>query len=380
MKIGIFSDLFYPFIGGGEAYLLNLEKRLVKKGIEVVHLTTKLPNTKSFEIYKGIKIFRVPVLTRDFIRGRFIFPFLSLLKKKIFADIDLLHVTTYPASITGWLLGKLLKKPVVLFCHEFFREYWKYMRTNFLLKKLYPLVEECISRRPYDWFICPSKFSKKTLIDAGAPKTKITVAYHGIDPIFNPNVSGESIRKKLKLEDKLVFGFSGRLSDFGQKGIPYLLEATKFVVNELPNSFLVLGGTGFEKIQPLLERLKIKKHVIYAGTRPFREVPKFYAMCDIVVGASIAEGFGFMYAEASRCGKAVVATNAGSIPEIIINGKTGILVPPRDSRALADAIIDLLTDKERARKMGKRGAEYTKKFTWENSVKKHLEVYEKLLG
>jgi 1,2-diacylglycerol 3-alpha-glucosyltransferase len=379
MKIGILSDLFYPFIGGSEAYLLNLEERLVKRGIEVIHLTTKLPNTKNFETHKGIKIFRVPVFTQNFRKGRFIFPFLSLFKKKIFADIDLLHVVTYPAGVTGWILGKMLKKPTIFFCHEFFRDYWKYMHTNFLLKKLYPLIEEYIAICPYDWFICPSEFSKNTLIDAGVPRTKITVAYHGIDPIFNPNVDGEALRKKLRLEDKLVFGFTGRLSNFGQKGIPYLLEATKLVVNELPDAFLVLGGTGFENIQPLLQKLKIEEHVIYAGKRPFKEVPKFYAMCDVVAGASIAEGFGFMYAEASRCGKPVVATNTGSIPEIIINRKTGILVPPRDSKALANAIIELLTDEKKARKMGREGAKYTKKFTWENSVKKHLEVYEKFL-
>jgi glycosyltransferase involved in cell wall biosynthesis len=380
MKIGIFSDLFYPFIGGSETYLLNLEERLIKNGIEVIHLTTKLPNTKSFETYKGIKIFRVSVFTQNFRKGRFIFPFLSLFKKKIFADIDLLHVVTYPASITGWILGKIIKKPTVLFCHEFFRNYWNYMHTNFLLKKLYPLIEDYIVKCPYDWFICPSEFSKNTLIDAGAPRKKITVAYHGIDPIFNPNVNGEALRKKLKLEDKLVFGFTGRLSNFGQKGITYLLEATKLVVEKLPNAFLVLGGTDFEKIQPLLEKLKIKKYVIYAGKLLFKEVPKFYAMCDVVVGASIAEGFGFMYAEASRCGRPVVATNTGSIPEIILNQKTGILVPPKDPKALADAIIELLTNKKKASKMGREGAKYTKKFTWENSVKKHLEVYEKLLS
>jgi glycosyltransferase involved in cell wall biosynthesis len=380
MKICFFSDLFYPFVGGGESYLINIETRLVQLGHEIIHITTKLPGSKESEAYKNIQIYRIPVLTKNYMKGRFLLPFLAFKEIKKFKEVDLVHVTTYPAAVTGWLFGELAGKPKVLFCHEFFRDFWCYMRTNILLKKIYPFVEDYIGRCPYDWFICPSEFSKKTLIDAGAPRTKITVAYHGVDPIFNPMVSGKDLRKKLKLEDKLVFGFTGRLSDFGQKGIPYLLEATKLVVNEIPEAVLVLGGTGFEKVRPLIEKLKIKDHVVYAGKRPFKEVPKFYAMCDIVVGASIAEGFGLMYAEASRCGKAVVATNTGSIPEIILNGKTGILVPPRDSKALADAIIELLTDKEKARRMGEKGAEYTKKFTWENSVKKHLEVYEKLLG
>jgi len=379
MKIGFFTDLFYPHIGGGEAYLINLETRLIKEGLDIIHLTTKLPGTKSFETYKGIKIFRLPTLTQDFTKGRFIFPFLSLIKSKIFKDVDLIHVTTYPASITGWLLGKILNKPTVLFCHEFFRSFWREMRTNPLLKKLYPFIEDYIGKCPYDWFICPSKFSKKTMIDAGVPETKITVAYHGIDSIFNPNIDGQPLRRKLKLENKLVLGFTGRLSDFGQKGIPYLLEATKLVVKKLPNIVLVLGGTGFEKTIPLIKRMNLENHVIYAGYRPFKEVPIFYAMCDIIVGASMAEGFGFMYAEASRCGRPVVATNAGSIPEIILHKKTGILVPPKNSKALAEAIMELLTETEKADEMGRKGAEYTKKFTWEASVKKHLEVYDSLV-
>lgn len=376
MKIGFFTDLFYPFVGGGEVYHLNLEKRLAKLGVEVIHVTSKLPGTKSLEKYNNITICRIPIFTKNYKIGRFFSLFTIFPKLKVLKDVDLIQVATYPTALIGWLIGKILNKPTILFCHEFFREHWNYMRGNIFSKKFYPIVEDYIGKCPYDWFICPSIFSSKTLIDAGAPKDKITVAYHGIDPIFHPHVSGEELRKKLDLEDKLIFGFSGRLADIGQKGIPYLLEATKIVTEELSNACLVLGGTGFEEIKPLIKKLEIENFVVYAGKRPFKEMPKFYAMCDIVVGASMAEGFGFMYAEASRCGKAVVATNAGSIPEIILHRKTGILVPPRDSEALAEAIIELLTDKKKAEKMGRKGAEYTKKFTWENSVKKHLEVYE----
>jgi len=380
MRIGVFSDLFYPFVGGNENYLINLETRLIEHGIEVVHLTTKLPVTKERELYKGIEIMRVPVLTKNFKKGRFLFPFLGLSKIKIFKNVDLIQTTTYPASITGWIIGKILKKPTVLFCHEFFRDFWKYMRSNFIAKNLYPVIENYIAHMPYDWFICPSNFSKKSLIDAGTDKKKITVAYHGIDPIFNPKVDGSYLRKKFKVENNLLFGFTGRLDDWGQKGIKYLLEATKIVTNELPNAKLMLGGRGFDSIIELIKKLKIEDKVIYVGNLNFRDVPKFYSMCDIIAGASIAEGFGFMYAEASACGKAVVATNAGSIPEIIINGKTGVLVPPRDSKALAEAIIELLTNRNKARKMGKRGAKYVRrKFSWEKSVKKHLEVYEMFL-
>lgn len=386
MKIMICSDLAPPYIGGGESYVINLGSRLANLGHEVHWITTKLPNTTSYEIYQNIHIHRVPIFfsKKYLFPGRQFFPLTGILPAaKLAKKLDVLQFNTFVAGTFGWLVSKLSGKPSLLWCHEMFGELWKNIGRNFLEKTIYPFTEKFIAHSPYDFFACPSEYSKKTLIKAGAPKEKIAVIYHGIDSnLFHPNLE-DDLRYKLGLRKFKLFGYTGRLSISGvgqSKNIPTLLEATKYVVKQLPDARLVLGGSGFDELKPIIKKLGIKSYVVYVGARPFKEVPKFYAMCDVVVGASIAEGFGFMYAEASRCGKPVVATNTGSIPEIIINGKTGILVPPKNPKALADAIIELLTDEKKARKMGREGAKYTKKFTWENSVKKHLEVYEKLLS
>jgi len=379
MKIGIISDLFYPHLGGGEVYSLTIEKEFLKHGHEVIHLTSQIKGTKEKEIFNGIEIHRVPIPFKDdFMKGRFFFPFLNFSKMDVLKDVDILQTITYPAAVTGWAFARLLGKPNVLFCHEFFRKYWKYMRSGFLQKRLYPIVENFIGHIDYDWAITPSIYSKKSLSDAGFDSKKITVAYHGIDSRFKPKIKS-NLRQKYGLEGVKLFGFIGRLRDFGQKGVDYLLEATKIVVQEIPDAKLVLAGSGFEYVKPIIKKLGIEKSVIYLGRISDSMVPKFYSMLDVFAGASIAEGFGFVYAEASRCGTPVIATNSSSIPEIILNGKTGILVPIRNSKALAEAIIKLLNDQQLSRKMGKNGAQYTKKFTWENSVKQHLEVYEKFV-
>ncbi|MEM5853145.1 MAG: glycosyltransferase family 4 protein [Candidatus Aenigmatarchaeota archaeon] len=386
MRIMICSDLAPPYIGGGESYVINLGSRLAKLGHEINWLTSKLPNTKTYEIYHGIRIHRIPILfSKHYLfPGRQLFPLTSLIPAiKLAKKMDVLQFNTFVAGTFGWIVSKFARKPCLLWCHEMFGELWEKIGRNFFEKKVYPLVERFIATSPYDWFACPSNYSKKTLIKAGAPKEKISVIPHGIDfNLFHPKVKSD-LRKKMGLENYKLFGYTGRLSIRGvgqSKNIPILLEAAKYVVHHLKDARLILGGSDFENLKPIIKKLGIEKYVVYTGKKPFNEVPKFYAMCDVVVGASIAEGFGFMYAEASRCGKPVVAPNAGSIPEIIINNKTGILVQPGDSKALADAIIDLLTNEKKAKKMGKEGAKYTKKFTWENSVKKHLEVYEKLLN
>jgi glycosyltransferase involved in cell wall biosynthesis len=378
MKIAILSDLYHP-LGGGEIYSLRIEEELLKKGHEVIHLTSRTKGTKEIENFHGIKIIRAWIpFSHDFMVGRFFFPFTCFSKIDDLKDVDLIESITYPAAGTGWIFGKLLGKPNILFCHEFFRDYWKYMRSGFFQKQLYPILENIIGHSPYDWAITPSEYSKRSLVDAGFDRKKISVIYHGLDSKFQPGVK-TNWRKKYNLEDKKVFGFIGRLRDFGQKGLNYLLEATRLVVQEIPDARLVLAGSGSEYIVPLINKMKLAKFVICLGRIPDGTESQFYSMLDVFAGASIAEGFGLVYAEASRCGKPVAATNGGSIPEVIINGKTGIIVPIRNPKALAEAIVKLLEDQKLAKKMGKNGVEYTKKFTWENSVNQHLEVYEKII-
>jgi glycosyltransferase involved in cell wall biosynthesis len=101
-------------------------------------------------------------------------------------------------------------------------------------------------------------------------------------------------------------------------------------------------------------------------------------MCDVVVCPAVSDGFCFMLAEASACGKPVVATKAGSHPERIINNKTGILTSV-SPQSLAEGIIKILENPKLAKRFGQNGAKLAKKFTWEESVRKHLEIYEMLV-
>jgi len=101
---------------------------------------------------------------------------------------------------------------------------------------------------------------------------------------------------------------------------------------------------------------------------------------DIFVLSSLKEHFGRVIIEAMGCGKPVIATNAGGVPEIVKDGYTGILVPPRNSDALARAIIDLSKDKKKVELMGDRGRKTAEElFSIEANVKKIEHIYESLL-
>jgi len=384
MKVMICSDLASPYVGGAESYVIGLASRLAKKH-EVCWLTSRLPKTKTRENFRGIKICRVPIFLpyHYLFPGRQTFPLASLLPAiKLARKMDILQFDTFVAATFGWFVAKFSNKPSVLFCHEMFNGLWKTMGQNWFEKNTYPQIEKYIANLPYDWFICPSEHSKRTLTRAGAKKERISVIPHGIDfNLFNKKNNGINLKKQFGLDGYKLVGFTGRLTVRGvgqSKNLIGLIKAMNYVIKEIPDAKLILGGTGFENLLPFVKKLRLEKYVTYLGSRSYEEVPNFLALCDVVACPALAEGYCFLLAEAAACGKPLVATNLGAHPERIINNKTGILTNP-NPRELAEGIIKLLDDTSLAKKLGNNGAKFAKNFSWDLSVKKHLEIYEMLL-
>jgi glycosyltransferase involved in cell wall biosynthesis len=118
--------------------------------------------------------------------------------------------------------------------------------------------------------------------------------------------------------------------------------------------------------------------VVFAGMR--RDIPSLLPLMDLFVLPSLYEGFGIAILEAMAAGRPVVATAVGGIPEVVVHGETGLLVPPGDPVALADALHELLAHPERARALGARGRERAReKFRIESIVRQHEALYEACL-
>ena len=110
-----------------------------------------------------------------------------------------------------------------------------------------------------------------------------------------------------------------------------------------------------------------------------RELAFLYAACDCFALPSLWEPFGIVFVEAMASGKPVVGTDVGGIPEIVENGKSGFLIPVRNSRTLAEKIVFLLQNPSQARKMGLEGRKTAlKKFTWEETAKGYEKLYSKI--
>jgi glycosyltransferase involved in cell wall biosynthesis len=177
---------------------------------------------------------------------------------------------------------------------------------------------------------------------------------NGIDTQAGPSVSPEETRRSLGIPtDVLLVGMVARLAP--QKGIREFLHASRLLCDRHPTVRAVLVGSGplWEEAERLHAELGLGDRLLLVGEAP--SAREIMAALDVLVVSSISEGSSVVAMEAMALSKPVAATSVGGIPEVVADGETGLLVPPGDPAALAEAVLGLLADPERAGNMGARG-------------------------
>jgi len=217
------------------------------------------------------------------------------------------------------------------------------------------------------------KLKKEMLEKSSKSVDNIHVIPRGINSIYR-----RFIRSKVEEEDNLIL-FFGRIWEY--KGLRYLIEAEPLITENVPTAKIVIAGRGEDLRRYVKMMVHKEKFIIHNQIIPNGMVAELFQRASVVV---------LPYIEASQSGivplayafkKPVVVTDVGSIPEVVDNGETGYIVPPKDPKKLAGAIIDLLKDKEKRRKMGenayKKGEE---QLSWDNIAVKTIRVYKKVLS
>jgi glycosyltransferase involved in cell wall biosynthesis len=169
---------------------------------------------------------------------------------------------------------------------------------------------------------------------------------------FEQKLSPGEIRRELGLSPKsILIGALGNLRP--EKDLETFLQAARSILDVIPSAeFLVIGdGTAGNQLKSLANDLHLSESVHFLGERP--DVPDLLASLDILVLSSYTESFPNAILEAMTMGKPVVATNVGGIPELVEEGQTGLLVPPRDPKAIADCVLSLCRDSARRVQMGR---------------------------
>ncbi|MDR0723743.1 MAG: glycosyltransferase family 4 protein [Endomicrobium sp.] len=211
---------------------------------------------------------------------------------------------------------------------------------------------------------------------------KIKVVYNGVNfEKFNKNIDYSDIVKEYSLDNKKVIGTVSQIVDFMGKGQIYLMEAAKILKEDFPElRYLIVGsGKGLKAQQEYAKKINVDDIVYFTGYQD--NVPKYILSMDIFcLLAWDTEGMPNVVVEAESLEKPVIVTNIGGNTEAFIDGITGIMVSPKNSIQVANAIKKLILNPDIAKQMGIEGKKFVKeKFVLENTVKNTLEVYEKIL-
>lgn len=272
---------------------------------------------------------------------------------------DIVHTHTPKPGLLGQLAAKLAGTSIIInTIHGFyFNE-----NSSFLKRRFFIFVEK-IAAWCSDFIFSQNKEDIETAIKEGiCSSQKIKYLGNGINlQKFNPDKFSKSFigkkKKELEIESqRKIIGTIGRLVK--EKGYLDLFEAFKMVLEELPETLLlIIGPREPEKKDRLnhtiIKKFGIKKNVVFLGERV--DVDELYPLMDIFVLASHREGFPRTIIESSAMAKPVIATNIRGCREAVKDGKTGILVPLKNPEKLAETIIYLLKNPERAKKMGEEG-------------------------
>lgn len=213
----------------------------------------------------------------------------------------------------------------------------------------------------------------------GAPEEMIRTVRYGIEPQIPTATETEAARATLRAElgleaDATLIGMACRLTE--QKGITYALQAFAQIKEETRNTFLVIAGNGplRDELEEQARRYGLIKRVIFLGWRD--DVPQLLRGLDLFLMPSLWEGFGLVLLEAMQARLPVIASAVSAIPEVVVDGETGLLIPPRDVDALLAALRQLLADEPLRAHMGTRAVERVQTaFAAERMTEETLVVY-----
>ena len=280
------------------------------------------------------------------------------------------------ANFYGRIAGRLAGVPVIISTvHNSLKDYevcsltrWFYITA---LRLTLPLAHR---------IICVSDSNRRDLVDESpAAAARIQTVYNGVDPSAFPlQPNRKTVREELGIVSGPVLVMIARLTE--AKGHRILLQALPHLIEAWPQLCCVFVGEG--ELRGQLHRLAVELDVEgscqFVGVR--EDIADILAAADVVVLPSLSEGFPFVLLEALAMGCPVVASRVSGIPELIEDHRTGLLVPARDPRALANAIREVLSNPTTASKMGAEGrALVRERFTVDHMVGNTTAIFDAAL-
>lgn len=379
MRILLVSSSYRPYPSGVSEHIHHLAQELSRLGHQTHILTTNYPqiSTNSYLPSASREPFSITRLGRALVlpsnRSHFVLPVgykLPYQVKRFFSNnrFQIVHCHgVFPPELAYWAI-KYATFPVVVTFHTVRKQFPTCFRKSF--QALFPKIAQKIRAK-----IAVSQVSRNWS-EAWFPGNYHIIP-NGVDiNIFRPDVPPAAV---LSRAQQFIL-YVGRLD--ARKGLLVLLSALPAILKFHPKVKLVVVGTGplVHRARKLCTILNIERSVIFAGQVAPEELPGYYSGCTVFVSPALSgEAMGIVLLEALASGRPIVASAIPGYTEVLTHNETGILVPPNNPDALANAIIQLLDFPELRQRLSQQGLAYVAKFAWPVIAKKVEEVYQSLL-
>ena len=360
-------------MGGAENVLLNINNLIDKSRYRLSFCLFINPKRGRNELYERLKEFGcdvsvISMLIRKFPRGD-----ISGLVRVINSNrIDIVHTHGYRSDILGLIASKITKRPLVSTVHGWTSESSKVILYEYIQKKIMRYLDMImpVSQQIYDELL------EKGMNRQRMRKVSNIIDYRSFETIKNHH----NLRSQYNIhKDSPVIGTVGRLGK--EKGHIVFLQAIGIVKQHYPNIKALIIGEGDQKeeLSKFVTKERMDETVCFCGFQ--KNVAEFYSLFDIFVLPSVTEGLPLVLLEAMYFKKPIVASKVGGIPEVIVHGLTGELVPPGEPIPFAESILRFLDDKSYAKKVGTAGHKYLlKNFNPEGWIQAIENVYQSAYG
>ncbi len=360
MKVLVVTNDFPPRVGGVNGYVAELMRRFPRGDVTV--FAADWPDAGAFDARYPQRVVRWP--------SRGLYPTAPVrdrveeLVRATRADVVLFGAAA-PLALMGKSIQRRTGVPYATFTHGIEVAAGQVPVTRGLLSSVTRAA--VLTMGVSEWAI-------QQLRQVVGPESWIELLPPGVDQTrFHPGVSDQEVRARHGLDDHPVISCVARLTP--RKGQDKVIRAMPWILREVPDArFLVVGGgPDRERLEGLARRKRVADRVVFAEEVPYDMLPQYFRAGDVFampcrtrkLGLEV-EAFGLALIEASAVGRPVVAGDSGGAPEAVLHGETGLVVDGNEVDEVAEAILELLGDLDRAAKLGARGADRVhREFTWE---------------
>lgn len=351
--------------GGAERVISNLSASLDPARYRAILCLFRPGWIQEHTENRGVRTYVIP--TQGMFDWRWVLRVKRLLKDE---HVDLIHAHEFDANVQGTFVAALSGVPLVATVHGK-NYFWEKLRRR--------LAYQWVSRNAT--MVAVSENLKQFIVEkVGVDSGHVKVVYNGVDllPHCGP-ADIDQCRKELDLPtgDQIV-GVVGNL--YPVKGHQYLIAAIPAVLAKCPNTTFIFAGRGQleGELKEQVHQLGVAPKVRFLGLR--QDIPRILAVLHAFVLPSLSEGLSMAILEAMVAGKPVIATDVGGNPELVEDSETGYLVPSQNSQALADRLISLLMNRDRALQFGKVGQLRAQgQFSLRTMVREYQGIYDQCI-